>query len=1192
MEPHGGVYYNSTENLHMPCLSGTSTALLTCAAPRPRSLISITHRRDAQQASAGVIWAVLASALDTAVRQAREVGGPDEVLGVLWHDDKSMDEQLRYLHDATYPSMLNARKQVVEGVKALEGNLQILPAGRGEWDQRARHLAALRDNCVLMPFTHPRVYKGEFSAEPFMHLLAALRQRYMASILDTLLKYINSFVVTSAQLASSNVLVEKNKHKRTFDNARKNAKKMLDKRLEEEKRVLRTELGEILGQDLLVRAGRKQHAHASMDVDSKDENSNGEDLDIDANNGNSSSRSGSGSESSSHDGISDDEADENEDVLVEKGVPHVHAHSSGASENSADSSTKRFSEWTIDESEWRPFRINLQRCLRSYLTRMKEICYDLALKVSYDYYANSFNKNKKSNKDESKDESDNESVGDNEQAVTTSAQSERAEQPRAPVADATTTHRNGSSEEVNAPRATATAVADHPTLALQRTPSRDSQGETEQQPAAAAVGELLTSWAELHKINSVVLELRASEDKALFEDVKPLTQLCRQAITHALAAASHKAQQKRKRLTAHDVQRAVLDRLFEQFEETYFSKWEQQFEGEYVKMLENTKKELYEILSADSDNKDKVISEATTAKQLAHHLKAEVWAELKKHPSGPELNQSKRLAQDPAPSSTTPLYSRVFDNSIELMEEFSKKPGTTSLDEGMRREVVLARPSGVNGTSAANSAYLPSHIRSLYAADNVLQLHMTEAVRQQLTQYSAVVNQRSFDLGPAQDDYIFPIVTAVFLPDDGDSDSECKRVEELLTKETFDGVHHLHLLLVLPRQVQRLETMFVNAGQRAQAEGEGRLSSFHAIRSSKLLCILPHDRVKPSSSLDVGKHVVAEFGFVFSWRLSQVVDSHFEVGMLRNTECSRARLLLHMQRLVVLYFLYILEQIRKAVETLGPTPDMLVNEWGKLMESGEIKFAQWRTGSSAMMLVAKKDSVITETEFDRLHDVVEHLMPDGIARTDLPAELLPVLSSVRTALRQWQCVTMYAVYNQRNVRWRFYPIYPDFHRLVRRSYEIHSLVLDHATSQRHAWYSRERRQEQHIQLADPYPDLNTFYNAIRDAERRFMRVFHNSKEVTMMMFLGAFALKLAPFHELEPIRRTRKSKLAAAGGTITSPNAQMSKRTSAGTANKRTKKESKAKELVTALSRSSAAGGRKRPSGSEAAEGKKSKRKK
>ena len=127
------------------------------------------------------------------------------------------------------------------------------------------------------------------------------------------------------------------------------------------------------------------------------------------------------------------------------------------------------------------------------------------------------------------------------------------------------------------------------------------------------------------------------------------------------------------------------------------------------------------------------------------------------------------------------------------------------------------------------------------------------------------------------------------------------------------------------------------------------------------------------------------------------------------------------------------------------------------------------------------------------------------------------------------------------MRWRFYPRYPDFHRGVRQSFEIHSLVLDHSSAQRHAWYSREKKEQQHLQSTNPYPDPNTFYNAIRDAERGFMRSFTNSKEVTMMMFLVAFALKLVPFDELEPIRKRRKSKAVAGGSSMAIQETQRSK---------------------------------------------------
>ena len=67
------------------------------------------------------------------------------------------------------------------------------------------------------------------------------------------------------------------------------------------------------------------------------------------------------------------------------------------------------------------------------------------------------------------------------------------------------------------------------------------------------------------------------------------------------------------------------------------------------------------------------------------------------------------------------------------------------------------------------------------------------------------------------------------------------------------------------------------------------------------------------------------------------------------------------------------------------------------MDADEIKYEQWKTGNSAILLIAKKDGIITEREFRRLHDVVERLMPKGVARESLPAELLIVLRSVRIA---------------------------------------------------------------------------------------------------------------------------------------------------------------------------------------------------
>ena len=425
-------------------------------------------------------------------------------------------------------------------------------------------------------------------------------------------------------------------------------------------------------------------------------------------------------------------------------------------------------------------------------------------------------------------------------------------------------------------------------------PAEGTAGGSGQQQASVAVGELLRSWANLHGINTKVSDLKASEDKALFENLIALDGLCRQAIEEVLNGAAGKPGQTssgRRGWTAARLRRAVVEQLHTELNRVYFDKWERMFETECQTMLVNSKEALYEILSADSDNKDKIYAEAVKAWTMAHELQEEVKAEWEKQHTEPEQDTVKRSAQDPPPFSTVPLYDRMFSSSSKSMDTWSKKPGRNLKDDGIS---CIVSPTAVAGVSARDAAYLPAQIQCKYfptptkSGEAQLQLHVQAAVRLQLEKYSATVNERAFDLGSTHTDYIFPIVTAVYLPED-DSE-ERRRVEELLTKETFDHIPHLHLLLVLPSQEARLREMFVRAGNEAQRAGDERWRSFEHIRVSKLLCILPHDNIKPSSLLDVGKHIIAKFGFVFSWRLSQVVHLHYEVGMLHNSECTRGRL--------------------------------------------------------------------------------------------------------------------------------------------------------------------------------------------------------------------------------------------------------------------------------------------------------------
>ena len=1037
------------------------------------------------------------------------------VLGVLWHEPITAEEQLLYLLNEGHEPLVEAKQEVQEAVRLLEGNMQILPVAPGAWDQRARHLAALRDNCVLMPFANPRTQQDESGAQPFLHLLAALRQRYMSSILDALLKYIFAFTVTSAQLASGNVLVEKKKHLRTFDKARKAQETQKNKHVEQEKLLFKVELMEIVGQDLLVEAGA-QHSddEQSSDDDYVQEDGEEEDEEEEAEGGSEEEEEEEEEGSSGSEGDGGGEEDEDGGESMHDLASSIRPkRAAAAAAVSSLTRTGRTRDWIINESEWRPFILNMQKFLRSYLTRAKELCYDMALSLTYEYYTNHFNKKDKEDAEDADEKatllpspsSSSTSVG-GAGSPTTSVKAQRGSAASLP------------SNVVGKVSAHASPIASAP-------PAGTTAGSGYKQ-ASVAVGELLKSWANLHGINAKVVDLKASEDKALFENFSALDHLCRRGIQKMLKPAAGDSDQvgsRRRGWTAVRLQQAVVEQLHTELNSVYFLKWERMFEAEFQTMLVNSKEALYEILSADSENKDKIFGEAEKAKTMAHELLEEVKAEWEKQHTEPEQDTVKRSAQDPAPFSTVPLYDRMFSSSADSMDGWSNKPGKNLKDDGIS---CVVSPSAVASASARDSAYLPAQLQCKYlpmkSGEVQLQLHMQAVVKQQLEQYSATVNERAFDLGSTHIDYLFPIVTAVYLPED--ESEERTRVEELLTKETFDGIPHLHLLLVLPSQEARLRKMFVRAGKEAHRAGDERWRSFEHIRASKLLCILPHDNIKPSSLLDVGKHIIAKFGFVFSWRLSQVVHLHYEVGMLRNSECTRGRLLLHMQHIVVKYFIYVRGQLYNAVQLLGRTPELLAKEWGKLMRDG-LDYDLWAKGNGAILAIAEKDGVITEGMLEPLAQVIDCLMPNGKAKEGLPKELEPVLSQMRLALRQWGCVAMYGVYNQKNVRWRFYGRYPDFHNGVRGSYEIHSLVLDHTASQSHTWFMREKHLKHQLEAADPYPDLDAFYNAIKQAEQRFMRAFTNSSsKVTMMILLGAFAIKPVSFNQIPRLKRKRASK--------------------------------------------------------------------
>ena len=326
------------------------------------------------------------------------------VLGVLWHELITADEQLLYLLNEGHEPLVEAKQEVQEAVRLLEGNMQILPVAPGAWDQRARHLAALRDNCVLMPFANPRTQQDESSTQAFLHLLAALRQRYMSSILDALLKYIFAFTVTSAQLASGNVLVEKKKHLRTFDNARKAQETQKKKHVEQEKVDFKAQLTEIVGPDLLVErrdVGQANRAtYASTEHDGGIQYSNDEqssDDDYVPEEEEEEDEEEEESDESEGDGEQGKEEQEGED----EGKPFHDStsfirptHAGAAAAVNALIRT-RTREWIINESEWQPFVLNMQKLLRFYLTRAKELCYDMALSLTYEYYTNHFNRRTK-----------------------------------------------------------------------------------------------------------------------------------------------------------------------------------------------------------------------------------------------------------------------------------------------------------------------------------------------------------------------------------------------------------------------------------------------------------------------------------------------------------------------------------------------------------------------------------------------------------------------------------------------------------------------------------------------------------------------------------------------------------------------------------------------------------------------------
>ena len=950
------------------------------------------------------------------------------VLGLVWSGSEQMSEQLRYLqNDNEVEQAVRINAELQKSVRLLQDDVHLMPAAEGQWDRRARHLAALHDNCVLMPFVkHDHGGHRQFELQPLLLLLDTVRQRYMSSAMEGLLRYALSFAVIGRQMATGSMRVERARHQRIFEQAAEQQVEPTKHRLDELSSALREELSAVLDMDIIIAARRGANNHHSKHGDST------------TSSGESDSDSGSGSDSDGD---------------------YYESDTSGSVQTST-------AQWQIDSSLWSPFMQTLLKCLRSFIGRVKLACYDRALQRTFEYYC----------------------------------------------------HHLG--RDVDGP----TSGADKQQHELQ----------------SQSLQELLSSWAEVSPSSAAIAQLRAQADGQLVQGAQQLNALVRQCMQRALKQNQTTAAHERK--NKHALHAQLLDSLHHELETHYIQRWATQFHIAYELMVRDTRDQLYLIISEDirADG----LSTARHTKGSADKLVSAVKGVLSKHQQQREkhVNQTDKLcAQDPSlPSSTEDSDGMA----VSVQQVLSGEPGWVP--------VVRSMPCVIEGDSctppppepsASQSTTPLAHIRAEYresAGDLQLGLHMDPSTRQRIEKYRDDVNVKAFDFtNKPLIRWLFPMLTPVYMAsnnalpadDPRKGEDEIMRVEQLLTAERFDGLHHLHFLLCLPKHVQQVRDIFDRAGQAAHAGGPKAVSSYQRLLSSKVLVELPHDRVAPSYVLDIGKQLLTHFDFCFSWRLSQSVREHCEVGILNTRECTRGRLLAHTQHIVVRYFIHTRKELQRLLNS--DNVHQLGGVCAQMLSDHALTQADFDRFHHSLITARDNNTPYNESILTTLQGLVERISrvrqaSPGSSDTTLHVEgdaankarpqtgspggqhsaVHALLGELQRVLRGWQCVSAFALYDASVVRWRFYPHYPNFHFAARQSNDLHSLVLDHLSSQRHVWFAPQVGHHYKARK-DPYDSLDHFYPTMREADIGFARSLPDSEQVSVMVFLNAFAYRSA-----------------------------------------------------------------------------------
>jgi hypothetical protein len=301
--------------------------------------------------------------------------------------------------------------------------------------------------------------------------------------------------------------------------------------------------------------------------------------------------------------------------------------------------------------------------------------------------------------------------------------------------------------------------------------------------------------------------------------------------------------------------------------------------------------------------------------------------------------------------------------------------------------------------------------------------------------------------------------------------------------------------------------------------------------------------------------VVSKLGFPFCWRMSQLVSDHYEVGAFTNVECTRARVLVHTQHIVMRYFIHIRAELQNIVNQ-GNQASELMTLLALLHKRGEITLTEFTAATSAILSI-KDNKIISEVQLEPLEHALDKMLAeqtnaakregehntaaehtigmstsapsfftggqdanDAIDQSTLSTDPSSVPRQLRRTLDQWYGVSMFALYRANVVRSRFLFQYPELHHTVQHSSETRSLVLDHVSSQQHVWFTRKRRSKP-LDIVDPYPTLNAFYTLIEKVERRFTRVCSKSVRASVTVFLASFAYRIT--NAYVPVSKPRSS---------------------------------------------------------------------